>query len=72
MFLTFGVCMYWLPTLEKATLHVGQSRSSSAEQGKENKKRKSVSTLPPLRCSDYGGNKNKNNVAQQIIIIIRQ
>ena len=36
---------YWLPT-RKTTLHGGQSRSWSAEQGKENK-RKSLAAYPP-------------------------
>ena len=34
---------------EKTTLHGGQSRSWSAEQGKENK-RKSLAAYPPRRC----------------------
>ena len=37
---------------EKTTLHGGQPRSWSAEQGKENKKK-------PYAPRSYGGNKNK-------------
>ena len=41
----------------RTTLHGGQSRSWSAEQGKENKKRMSGSTPPlPPCCSDGGKN----------------
>ena len=38
---------------EKTTLHGGQSRSWSAEQGKKKEKKKSGSTPPPplARCS---------------------
>ena len=44
LFLTFSVCIGCQP--EKTTLHGGQSRSWSAEQGKENK-RKSLAAYPP-------------------------
>ena len=39
------------------TFHGGQSRSWSAEHGKENKKRKSGSTPPPPPCCSDGGKK---------------
>ena len=42
---------------EKATLHGGQSRLWSAEQGKENKRKKLAAYLPPTPESfnDWGG-----------------
>ena len=52
----FSHSAYWLPT-QKTTLHGSRSRSWSAEQGKENKKRKSTS-IPPPRYS-HGENKIK-------------
>ena len=42
----FSHSAYWLPTRKNYTLHGGQSRSWSAEQGKENK-RKSLAAYPP-------------------------
>ena len=51
---------YWLPTRKKHFTRCGQSRSWSAEQGKENKKEELWQhTSPPLHpphCS-YGGKK---------------
>ena len=48
----FSHSVYWLPTRKKlSTLHGGQSHSWSAEQGKENKMRKSGSAPLPPRCS---------------------
>ena len=49
---------------EKTTLHNGQSRSWSAEQGNENKRKKSGSTPPPCPHTprrSFGENKNKNH-----------
>ena len=42
LFLTFSVLV---ANPNKTTLHGGQSRSWSAEQGKENKKRKSLAAM---------------------------
>ena len=42
----FSHSAYWLPT-QKTTLHGGQSRSWSAEQGKENKIKKVWQRTPP-------------------------
>ena len=57
---------YWFPT-QKPSLHGGQSRSWSAEQGKENKIKRSLAAHPPpptphAACSK----KNKNKITQRI------
>ena len=44
----FSHSVYWLPTRETTLLHEGKSRSWSAEQGKENKIKKSGSIPPPV------------------------
>ena len=46
LLLLFLTSAYWLPT-RKTTLHGGQSRSWSAEQGKENKRKKVWQHIPP-------------------------
>ena len=46
-FLIFSVLVAIPKSIGVRTLHGGQSRSWSAEQGKENKKRKSGSTTSP-------------------------
>ena len=58
----FSHSAHWLPTRKKTTLHGGQSRSWSAEQGKKKKKKVWQRTPPPpppppARCSF--GEKNK-------------
>ena len=56
LFLTFSA--YWLPT-RKTTLQGVQSRSWSAEQGKEERKKVWQRISPPPPCNSFGENKTK-------------
>ena len=55
----FSHSAHWLPTRKKTTLHGGQSRSWSAEQGKKEKEKVWQRTPPPPRARCSFGEKNK-------------
>ena len=55
----FSHSAHWLPTRKKTTLHGGQSRSWSAEQGKKEKEKVWQRTPPPPRARCSFGEKIK-------------